>query len=167
MTREKAALSSHPDKVKPEEREEAEIRFKAIQQAYEILHDDEKRNLYDTHGMSAFDGSGPGGPGAGVDLDDILAQMFGGGFPGMGGMPGGGRPRQKPRKGKSVMQEYEVTLEQLYKGKTTKFASTRNIVCPTCKGSGGKDKAKSTTCTACQGQGMPYICPKLSIATDH
>ena len=57
--------------------------------------------------------------GAEVDLDDILQQMFGGmnmgGMPGMGGTPGGmGR---KPRKGRDVVQEYQVTLEELYKGK--------------------------------------------------
>lgn len=158
MTHIKAALSSHPDKVKVEEREEAEVRFKTVQQAYEILNDDDKRELYDTHGMSAFDGSGgSGGPG-GAAFDDILAQMFGGGFPGMGGMPGAGGRRPKPKKGKSVVQEYKVTLEQLFRGKTTRFASTRNAICPNCKGSGGKDKAKSITCTACEGQGKSKSC---------
>src|SRR5271163_370148 len=67
----KAALANHPDKVAEADRESAEIKFKAASQAYEILYDDEKRHLYDTHGMAAFDGSrGPGG--MGPDLDDIL-----------------------------------------------------------------------------------------------
>ncbi|OJD30482.1 uncharacterized protein BKCO1_6000040 [Diplodia corticola] len=156
----KAALSSHPDKVSEDEREAAEARFKAVSQAYEILFDDEKREVYDMHGMSAFDGSrpGPGGMGGGdVDLDDLLSQMFGmgggmGGMPGMGGMGGGGGPR-RPRKGKDEVQEYEVTLEELYKGKTTRFASTKNVICETCKGSGGKDKAKPHDCSVCAGQG--------------
>lgn len=129
-----------------------------MQQAYDILSDDDKRHLYDTHGMSAFKG-GAGGAGPEVDLDDILQQMFGmgmgGGMPGgMGGMPGGpGGRRRGPRKGPNEEQEYEVTLEELYKGKTTRFASTKNIICETCKGSGGKDKAKPQKCSACDGHG--------------
>lgn len=158
----KAALSSHPDKVPEAERQEAEVKFKAVSQAYEILFDDEKREVYDVHGMSAFDGSRPGGPGGmggDVDLDDLLSQMFGmnmgggmGGMPGMGGMGGGG-PR-RPRKGADEQQEYEVTLEELYKGKTTRFASTKNVICETCKGSGGKEKAKPHDCSVCGGKGQ-------------
>lgn len=101
--------------------------------------------------------------GAGPDMDDIFAQMFGGmgfgGMPGMGGMGGmGGMPggRNVPRKGRSVEQEYEVTLEELYKGKTTKFSNTKNIVCSMCEGSGGKKGAKSHDCSACNGRGMLY-----------
>lgn len=93
------------------------------------------------------------------DIDDIFAQMFGGmgGFSGMGGMPGGpGGPRggAVPRKGRNVEQEYEVTLEELYKGKTTKFSSTKNVVCQTCKGSGGKPGSKPHDCTVCHGRGI-------------
>merc|ERR1711939_1074917 len=71
----KQALANHPDKVPPEEREEAEARFKAASQAYEILYDDEKRHLYDAQGMAAFNGGG-GGAGAEVNMEDIL-NMFG------------------------------------------------------------------------------------------
>lgn len=111
--------------------------------------------MYDTHGMAAFDPSraGPGGMGGGVDLDDILAQMFGmgGGMPpGFGGE--GGLPK-RPRRGRDEEQKYEVTLEELYKGKTVKFASTKNVICSHCKGSGGKEKAKPETCSRCKGQG--------------
>ena len=151
-----AALTSHPDKVPEDEREEADVKFKAISEAYEILYDDQKREMYDTHGMSAFEKGHPGaGGGADVDLDDILAQMFGGmGGGGMGGMPGmGGGPR-KPRKGKNEEQEYKVSLEDLYKGKTVKFASVKNVICRVCKGSGGKEKAKSRQCATCGGKGM-------------
>ncbi|KAL2357542.1 hypothetical protein BJ546DRAFT_964457 [Cryomyces antarcticus] len=152
----KAALSSHPDKVPTHERETAEIRFKSVSQAYEILYDDDKRHLYDTHGMSAFDPSagrgGPGGMGGDVDLDDILSQMFGAS---MGGMPGmGGAAPRRPRKGKNEEQVYEVSLEELFKGKTTRFASTKNVVCGTCKGSGGKEKSKPKQCGTCGGRGM-------------
>ncbi|MCJ1480196.1 hypothetical protein MMC06_000350 [Schaereria dolodes] len=147
----KAALSSHPDKVAAEDRASAEIRFKAVSQAYEILQDDQKRNLYDTHGMSAFDPSQRGGMGAGVGLDDILQQMFGMG----GGVPSGftGSASRRPRKGRDEEQEYEVTLEELYKGKSAKFASKKNVVCSHCKGKGGKESAKPKSCSSCQGKG--------------
>lgn len=157
----KAALSSHPDKVAPEERESADAKFKGISQAYEILSDDETREMYDQYGMAAFEKGAGGMPGGGSDLDDILAQMFGGGG-GMGGMPGmgggfggmGGPPKRRRGKGRPEMQQYEVSLEELYKGKTTKFASTKNVICTHCSGSGGKsEKVKPKTCDTCKGQG--------------
>jgi DnaJ family protein A protein 2 len=141
--------------VPEDQREESELKFKAVSQAYEILHDEEKRHLYDTHGRAAFDPSRGGpGMGGGVDLDDILAQMFGmggGGMPpGFGGA--GGPPRQ--RRGRDEEQKYQVTLEELYKGKTVKFASTKNVICSHCKGTGGKEKAKPQTCERCKGNGV-------------
>ncbi|TVY62260.1 DnaJ protein-like protein xdj1 [Lachnellula suecica] len=156
----KAALQHHPDKVPEERREESDLKFKEVSQAYEILFDEEKRHLYDTHGMAAFDPSRGGGAGGGVDLDDILAQMFGGGMGGMGGgmggMPGfgGDAGPRRPRKGRDEEQKYQVTLEELYKGKTVKFASTKNIICSHCKGSGGKEKSKPATCERCKGNGV-------------
>ncbi|KAF4633824.1 hypothetical protein G7Y89_g4290 [Cudoniella acicularis] len=149
----KAALQHHPDKVPEDQREASELKFKSVSQAYEILHDEEKRHLYDTHGMAAFDTSRGGGTGGGVDLDDILAQMFGmgGGMPGMGGESG--LPR-RPRKGRDEEQKYQVTLEELYKGKAVKFASTKNIICTSCTGSGGKKGAEPHTCDRCKGNGI-------------
>jgi DnaJ family protein A protein 2 len=108
--------------------------------------------------MAAFDPARGGGEQP--DMDDILAAMMGGmggfgGMPGMGGFGGmpGGPGRNVPRKGRSVEQEYEVTLEELYKGKTTKFSNTKNIVCNQCEGSGGKKGSKSHDCSACNGRG--------------
>ena len=147
-----AALASHPDKVSVEERAEAEAKFKAVSQAYEILYDEDKRHLYDQHGMSAFDPRS-GAAGGNVDVEDILQQMFGmggGAPPGFGGQRG---PKQR-RKGKAEEQGYQVTLEELYKGKTVKFASTKNVICVSCKGSGGKEKAQSKQCSSCQGRGV-------------
>merc|ERR1712230_233784 len=154
----KQALANHPDKVPPEEREEAEARFKAASQAYEILYDDEKRHLYDAQGMAAFNGGG-GGAGAEVNMEDIL-NMFGmgGGIPGMGGMGGmPGMGRRKMRRSPDENQKYEVTLEDLYKGKTVKFSSTKSVICSKCSGSGGVDKAKPKECSSCKGQGVRQI----------
>jgi DnaJ family protein A protein 2 len=93
--------------------------------------------------------------GAEVDLDDILQQMFGMGMG--GGMPpgfGGGTGPRRPRRGMDEEQKYQVTLEELYKGKTVKFASTKNVICNHCKGTGGKDKVKPQTCERCKGNGV-------------
>ncbi|KAL8881489.1 MAG: hypothetical protein Q9198_001324 [Flavoplaca austrocitrina] len=152
----KAALSSHPDKVGESERAGAEIKFKSVSKAYEILSDDDKRELYDAQGMSAFEAGNRGGMEADVDLEDLLAQMFGmgGGMPGMNG--GGPRPSgpRRPRRGEDEEHPYNVTLEELYKGKTTKFASKKNVICSLCKGRGGKEKSKPRECVACHGRGM-------------
>lgn len=122
--------------------------------------------------MSAFNGSGEpgmGGMGGGPDLDDLLAQMFGGmggmggmpGMGGMGGMPGmggmGGMPGGKPRTSPNEEQDYEISLEDMYKGKTVKFASTKNIICSLCDGRGGKEKAKPKKCSTCDGQGVREV----------
>ncbi|KAK3045645.1 DnaJ-like protein xdj1 [Extremus antarcticus] len=156
----KAALASHPDKVPDDQRADADIKFKAVSQAYEILSNDDTRAAYDQYGMAAFEkGNGAGGPGP--DLDDILAQMFGAsasfatGDPfGGAGMPGGPGGKRRRGKGRNEAQQYEVTLEELYKGKTTKFASTKNVICEHCHGLGGKEKAKTKQCDTCKGKGV-------------
>jgi len=165
-------LQHHPDKVSEDIRVESEAKFKAVTQAYEILRDEEKRHMYDTHGMAAFDPSrgGPGGPE--VDLNDILAQMFGMGVG--GGMPGGGGPR-RPRRSPDEDQPYKVTLEELYKGKTVKFAAEKQIICNQCKGTGAKEKVKPNKCDRCRGAGLqeayrqigPGLVRKEVVPCDH
>lgn len=84
-------------------------------------------------------------------FQDLFSQLFGGGgFFGGGGGPsrGGG-----PRKTKDLVHRVHVTLEDLYKGKTTKLALTRNIICTKCGGKGGKEGAVQT-CSSCHGQGV-------------
>ncbi|KAI1497517.1 hypothetical protein F5X99DRAFT_396607 [Biscogniauxia marginata] len=146
----KLALQHHPDKVPEDQREESEAKFKTVTQAYEILRDDDKRAMYDKHGMAAFDPS-RGGMGEEVDINDILSQMFGMGMGGMGG-PGAG-PR-RPRRSPDEESKYTVSLEDLYKGKTVKFAANKQVICSTCKGSGGKDKVKPQQCDRCKGNGV-------------
>lgn len=165
-----AALQHHPDKVSEDRREEAEAKFKQATQAYEILRDDEKREMYDQYGMAAFDPSRGGGPGgAEVDLNDILAQMFG---MGVGG--GAGGPR-RPRRGRDEEQQYKVTLEELYKGKTVKFSANKKVNCSQCKGTGGKEKVKPQTCDRCKGNGFqeafqqigPGMVRRAQVQCDH
>lgn len=102
--------------------------------------------------MSAFESSQGNGMGAGVDLEEMLQQMFGMDMGGRMPQGGGQRPR-RPRKGANEEHPYQVTLEDLYKGKTTKFASTKNVICSHCKGSGGRERAQAKQCASCQGRG--------------
>lgn len=83
-------------------------------------------------------------------VQDLFSQLFGGG----GGFFGGGGGRsQGPRKTKDLVHRVHVTLEDLYKGKTTKLALTRNVICSKCKGKGGKEGAVRT-CNTCSGRGI-------------
>jgi len=86
-------------------------------------------------------------------FQDLFSQLFGGAGGFFGG--GGGRP-QGPRKTKDLVHRVNITLEELYKGKTTKLALTRNILCSKCKGKGGKDGAVRS-CPGCNGRGIKVI----------
>ena len=160
----------HPDKVPEDQRPEAEVKFKAIAQAYEILSDEEKREMYDVHGMAAFDPSRGGGHGGHGNMDDIFAAMFGmGGMGGMGGMP------RRPKRSPDEEQPYKVSLEELYKGKTVKFAAEKQVVCRQCKGSGAKENVKPNKCERCKGRGLveayqsigPNMARQVVISCDH
>ncbi|KAG0075586.1 Type I HSP40 co-chaperone [Podila epicladia] len=83
----------------------------------------------------------------GLSPEDLFSHFFGGG----GGGGRGGRP-SGPRRGKDVAHGLKVTLEDLYKGKTTKLALQKNVICEKCEGKGGKDGAVKT-CNTCHGQG--------------
>lgn len=108
--------------------------------------------------MAAFEAGNP--MGANVDLDDILAQMFG--MHGMNGSGGRGPGPRRPQKGRDEEQSYTITLEESFKGKTTKFASKKNVICKGCKGSGGRDKAKPKDCGSCHGRGI--VCKYVKIS---
>lgn len=96
----------HPDKKPEHERDDAAVRFREIQEAYDILREPESRALYDEQGLEGLRGGASSAPG-GMDMDDLFAQMFG------MGVPGGKDPSQrKPRK-QNVEHDYPVTLEEL------------------------------------------------------
>ncbi|KAL5019609.1 hypothetical protein ScPMuIL_002501 [Solemya velum] len=134
----KLALKYHPDK-NPEEPE----KFKLISQAYEVLSDAKKRETYDRGGEEAIKGGGTGG----MDFHspmDIFDMFFGG---------GGGRRHRGPQKGKDVIHQLTVTLEDLYNGATRKLALQKKVICEKCEGRGGKEGAVEK-CTSCRGTGM-------------
>lgn len=121
----KLALKYHPDK-NPDNPEAGE-KFKEITHAYEVLSDPQKRDIYDQYGTEGL--SGDGGPG--LSPEDLFSHLFG------GGMFGGGRSRPSgPRKGKDMAHALKVSLEDLYKGKVSKLALQKQIICEKCDGKG-------------------------------
>ncbi|KAI5475158.1 DnaJ family protein [Pseudohyphozyma bogoriensis] len=146
-------LLLHPDK-NPNAGDE----FKNVSHAYEILSDADKRRVYDQYGEEGLSGGGPGGMG-GMDPQDLFSQLFGGGGGFFGGGGGGRRP-QGPKKGKDLVHRIKVSLEDLYKGKTTKLALQKHVLCTKCKGKGGKEGAVKT-CNSCHGQGIKVVLRQL------
>eukprot|EP00246_Nothoceros_aenigmaticus_P016967 TRINITY_DN798_c0_g1_i2.p1 TRINITY_DN798_c0_g1~~TRINITY_DN798_c0_g1_i2.p1 ORF type:complete len:158 (-),score=22.48 TRINITY_DN798_c0_g1_i2:130-603(-) len=122
----KAAIKNHPDKGGDPEK------FKELAQAYEVLSDPEKRDIYDQYGEDALkEGMGGGGPSH--NPFDIFESFFGSGGHPFGGSSGrGGRSRQ--RKGEDVVYPLKVSLEDLYNGTSKKLSLSRNVLCPKCKG---------------------------------
>ncbi|KAJ3036531.1 Type I HSP40 co-chaperone [Rhizophlyctis rosea] len=143
----KLALKYHPDK-----NPDAGDRFKDISHAYEVLSDSQKREIYDKYGEEGL--SGEGGPG--MSPEDLFSHLFGGGMGG-GFFGGGGRSRPSgPRKGKDMTHALKVSLDDLYKGKVSKLALQKQVVCKTCQGKGGKEGAVKQ-CTGCNGRGIKII----------
>jgi DnaJ family protein A protein 2 len=142
----KLAVKCHPDKNKSEE---AADQFKEITAAYEILSDQEKRELYDKYGEEGLK-EGMGGFGMG---DDILSQLFGR-HPFFGGGGGPGRGRGGKPKGEDEVQRYPISLEDLYNGKAAKLSLERNILCTACEGTGAKKGVTPTKCRGCNGVGI-------------
>ncbi|CAK6442368.1 unnamed protein product [Pipistrellus nathusii] len=132
----KLALKYHPDK-NPNEGE----KFKLISQAYEVLSDPKKRDIYDQGGEQAIKEGGLGSPNFSSPMD-IFDMFFG----------GGGRMARE-RRGKNVVHQLSVTLEDLYNGVTKKLALQKNIICDKCEGIGGK-KGSVEKCPVCKGRGV-------------
>lgn len=92
-----------------------------------------------------------GGGGGGMSAEDLFSQFFGGGGA-FGGMFGGGRDTG-PKKARTIHHVLKVSLEDLYRGKVSKLALQKSVICPGCDGRGGKEGAVRT-CTGCNGAGM-------------
>ncbi|MBQ5885196.1 MAG: molecular chaperone DnaJ [Clostridia bacterium] len=154
----KAAKKYHPD-LNPGDKE-AEARFKEVNEAYEILSDQEKRSRYDQFGHAGVDpnysagGYGGGGFGGGFggfgdfgDIGDIFSSFFGGGF-------GGGRANPNaPRRGGDVTTSVTISFEEAAKGCTKKVKVTSIDSCTDCHGTGAADGTTPKSCPTCHGTG--------------
>lgn len=136
----KLAKTKHPDKGGSEKE------FQELQQAYEVLSDENKRKIYDKYGEKGLKEGRDGGPG--IDINDIF---FG----------GAGRRRGGKRKTKSILQNVDVSLEDVYLGKEKIFEISRYRICKKCKGSGSKNPNANTKCPSCGGKGYKIIVQRL------
>lgn len=142
------AKKYHPD-VSTEEN--AEAKFKEVQEAYDVLSDSGKRSQYDTFGHQANNGQGFGGQGFDFDINDIFSSFFG------GGMGGGSRNQNRPRKGQDMQRRMNVTFEESIFGAKKKIKVTAHEECHTCHGSGAHSKDDLKTCTRCNGKGSVIV----------
>ncbi len=154
----KLAKKYHPD-ANPNNKAEAEAKFKEVNEAYETLSDPQKRQMYDQFGFngpqSGFGGENgyysysSGFDGFDIDLDDIVSSIFGGGF-------SGGRTsarRTGPTKGADLRYNLEITYEEALKGVKKQITINREDFCSTCNGTGAKPGTKIDTCQICKGTG--------------
>jgi len=145
----KLAMRHHPDRNPGDK--EAEQRFKEINEAYDVLKDEQKRAAYDRFGHAAFDqgGGGRGGAHPGFDFAagfaDIFDEMF--------GQATGRRRQQNHRRGADLRYDLEVELDDAYTGKQVRIDVPTSVTCEVCSGSGAADGSGPTTCATCQGHG--------------
>jgi molecular chaperone DnaJ len=145
----KLAMEHHPDRNGG--CEEAEGRFKEINEAYSILSDPKKRAAYDQFGHAGVNGAqGGGGQGFG-DVNDIFSEVFGDVFGDMFG--GRGRQRSGPARGQDLRYDLEISLEQAYAGSEVEIVVPASVHCEACDGSGAKPGTSPTVCGSCGGAG--------------
>ena len=157
----KLAKQYHPD-ANPDNKEEAEKKFKEINEAYETLSNPQKRKMYDQFGPEGPAGFGGGAGGANYyssgfdgfsdfgDLGDIFSSFFGGGF--------GGRSSRKnnngPVQGADLKNVVEITFEESFLGIEKEIVITRSETCPSCGGNGARPGTVIDKCTMCNGTGQ-------------
>ncbi len=147
----KAALKWHPDR-NPENKSEAETKFRESTEAYSVLSDPQKRQIYDTYGHAGLSGAG------GVDFNgtvfqdfhDILGDFFG--FEDL--FSGGRRGRGRSRRGSDLRYDMTLTFEEAATGVTTKIKLPRQEFCGACNGTGAKAGTGVVACQNCGGRGQ-------------
>ncbi len=159
----KLAKKYHPD-ANPDNKQEAEAKFKEVNEAYSVLSDKTKRAQYDRFGSNfeqagfgsgggygaysgfgGFDFSGFNG-GIDIDLDDILGSVFGGGF-------GSSHKKQGPTKGADLRYNMNITFEEAAFGVKKEINIARHEACDNCHGTGAKPGTQPVTCDKCGGKG--------------
>ncbi len=145
----KLAMELHPDRNPGDAT--AEVKFKELNEAYEVLKDDQKRGAYDRFGHAAFEngGMGRGAPssGFGASFTDVFDDLFG---EFMGGKGGRG---QRSNRGNDLRYDMEIALEDAYRGKPAQIRVPTAVACEECEGSGAQAGTKPETCGTCNGHG--------------
>jgi molecular chaperone DnaJ len=141
----KLAMKWHPDRNPGNK--DCEAKFKEINEAYDVLKDEQKRAAYDRFGHAAFEQGHGQGPGFGSDFastfSDIFEDLFSGGRRGRGGR----------ERGADLRYNMEITLEDAYRGKTAQVRIPTSVTCEVCSGSGAKAGSKPKACPTCGGAG--------------
>ena len=154
----KLAVKYHPDKNPGNK--EAEEKFKEAAEAYSVLSDETKKARYDQFGHAGVDGAGPDFSGGFGNLNDILNDLFGGGFGGFsgfggfGGGFGGGQRQQRVHRGRDIRVRVKLTLEEIAHGVEKEISIEKSVPCPDCGGRGAKNSSDIKTCPACNGTGQ-------------
>lgn len=147
----------HPD-LNPDNKEEATKKFREVAEAYEVLSDESKKQMYDQYGDAAFENGGAGGfssgfggfnfGGSGFDFSDIFESAFGGsGFGSSSRSSYSGRTR-----GRDLEYRVDLNLEDIVKDKVVDIEYTRDGKCDACSGTGAEGK-NMVDCGSCHGQG--------------
>ena len=144
----KLAMQHHPDRNAGNKG--SEQKFKDLNEAYDILKDDQKRAAYDRFGHAAFEQGGGRGPGdfgfAAGGFADIFDEMF-------GEFMGGRRGQGGPSRGNDLRYNLEISLEEAFRGKQTTIRVATLVACEQCKGTGAEAGSKPVTCPTCHGRG--------------
>ena len=146
------AMQYHPDRNP--NNPEAEEKFKACSEAYQVLSDPEKRAAYDRYGHAAFQGGGnpfAGAQGFQGDLGDIFGDLFGEMF-NMGG--GGGRRASRAQRGRDLRYDLTMEFEEAAFGVEKEISIQRLEACEECRGTGSAKGKAPATCTGCGGRGQ-------------
>src|SRR2546430_9709030 len=133
----KSAVKWHPDR-NPENKSEAEVKFRECTEAYSVLSDAQKRQLYDTYGHAGLSNQGGGqgfDPTAFQDFHDIFGDFFG--FEDLFG-GGGRRGRSRAQHGSDLRIDMSLTFEEASAGVTTKIKLPRQEYCEGCNGTGDR-----------------------------
>src|SRR6516162_2740942 len=145
----KLAMKWHPDRNPGDKA--SELKFKEINEAYEVLKDGDKRAAYDRYGHAAFEHGGMGGAGSGFgagfasSFSDIFEDLF--------GMAGQQRSRGGRERGADLRYNMEITLEEAFQGKTAQIEIPVSVTCDSCSGTGARVGTKPKTCSLCGGAG--------------
>jgi molecular chaperone DnaJ len=155
----KKAIQYHPDKNSGDKT--AEAKFKEVNQAYEVLGDSKKRQMYDQYGSEAFQGGGgPRGGSGGINMDDIFGGSFGG-FEDIFDFFGGGSKRNSSRvrrpKGEDLLVHINISLKDAFNGSKANISLNRNEECEVCHGKGTENEGDVITCPTCHGTGETII----------
>ena len=149
----KAALKWHPDR-NPENKHEAEAKFRECTEAYSVLSDQEKRQIYDAYGHAGLSNVGGGADFNGTifqDFHDIFGDFFG--FEDLLG-GGGRRGRTRAQRGADLRYDMTLTFEEAASGVSTKIKLPKQELCASCHGTGAKAGTGSSSCQTCGGRGQ-------------